>query len=193
MNLVLGIIILVVFWLVCSLPTNTHTFFYRTVINDKVTTDISTTCGYLGQIKNNSNNKKQASLKVNELKNSLDALLGELEAEIMNEANPGFGPKSKEIFRKFAKLLCVDKLEPLAIKGTSKQDRQKLCDAYRTKFYILADSRANNIMNNIMTPNAENLKETKAIEQNLHIVKSSIDNGTIDLNDADDIKDVCDK
>ena len=48
-------------------------------------------------------------------------------------------------------------------------------------------------MNNIMTPNAENLKETKAIEQNLHIVKSSIDNGTIDLNDADDIKDVCDK
>ena len=193
MNLVLGIIILVVFWLVCSLPTNTHTFFYRTVINDKVTTDISTTCGYLGQIKNNSNNKKQASLKVNELKNSLDALLGELEAEIMNEANPGFGLKSKEIFRKFAKLLCVDKLEPLAIKGTSKQDRQKLCDAYRTKFYILADSRANNIMNNIMTPNAENLKETKAIEQNLHIVKSSIDNGTIDLNDADDIKDVCDK
>lgn len=75
MNLVLGIIILVVFWLVCSLPTNTHTFFYRTVINDRVTTDISTTCGYLGQIKNNSNNKKQASLKVNELKNSLDALL----------------------------------------------------------------------------------------------------------------------
>lgn len=27
----------------------------------------------------------------------------------------------------------------------------------------------------------------------MHIVKSSIDNGTIDLNDADDIKDVCDK
>lgn len=196
MRLIGGIILILIFWLICSMPTNTHTFFYRTVISDKVTTDISTTRGYLGQIKNNTNNKTQATVKVNELKNSVDVLLGELEAEIKNEANPGFGPKSKEILRKLAALLGVDKIEPLTFKGTSKQDREKLCDAYRTKIYLLADSKATNIMAHILTPNADNLKEVKIIDKNLALVKKNIVDGNIDLNNPEDMtgdNGVCDK
>lgn len=173
-HLIGGIIIVLIFWLICSLPTNTHTFFYRTVINDKVNTDISTTRGYLSQIKNNTNNKTQATIKVNELKNNVDVLLGELEAEIKNEVNPGFGPKSKEILRKFAGLLGVDKVEPLSYKGTSKQDRERLCDAYRTKIYILAENRANNIMAHILTPNQDNIKDVKRDDENLALVKKYI-------------------
>lgn len=196
LRLIGGVVILLIFWLICSMPTNTHTFFYRTVIGDKVTSDISMTRGYLGQIKNNTNNKNQATVKINELKNSVDVLLGELEAEIKNEANPGFGPKSKEILRKLAALLGVDKIEPLTYKGTSKQDREKLCDAYRTKIYILADTKATNIMAHILTPNADNLKEVKNVDENLKLVKKYIDNGTINLNDPKDItggNGVCDK
>lgn len=192
-RLIGGTIITLVFWLICSLPTNTHTFFYRTVIDDMVTNDISTTRNYLGQIQNNTNNRNQATLKVNELKNSVDVLLGELEAEIKNEANPGDGPKSQEIRRKLAALLGVDKIEKLSYKGVSQQDRVRLCDAYRTKVYILANSRAQNIMTNILTPNADNLKEVKSDDENLKRVKKYIDDGTIDLNKAEDIKDVCDK
>lgn len=172
LRLVGGIVIVLIFWLICSMPTNTHTFFYRTVINDKVNTDISTTRGYLSQIKNNTNNKTQATVKVNELKNNVDVLLGELEAEIKNEVNPGFGPKSKEILRKFATLLEVDKVEPLSYKGTSKQDRDKLCDAYRTKIYILAENRATNIMAHILSPNSDNIKEVKRDDENLALVKN---------------------
>lgn len=193
LRLIGGIVIVLIFWLICSMPTNTHTFFYRTVINDKVNTDISTTRGYLGQIKNNTNNKTQATIKVNELKNNVDVLLGELEAEIKNEANPGVGPKSKEILRKFAKLLGVDKIEPLTYKGTSKQEREKLCDAYRTKIYILAENRATNIMAHILTPNSDNIKEVKRDDENLALVKKYIGEKTINLNDAEDIDDVCEK
>ena len=193
LHLVGGIVIVLIFWLICSMPTNTHTFFYRTVINDKVNTDISITRGYLNQIKNNTNNKTQATKKVDELKNNVDILLGELEAEIKNEENPGVGPKSKEILRKFAILFGVDKVEPLSYKGTSKQDREKLCDAYRTKIYILAENRAANIMVHILSPNSDNIKEVKRDEENLAIVKKSIEDETINLNDAEDIKDVCDK
>ena len=193
LRLVGGIVIVLIFWLICSMPTNTHTFFYRTVINDKVNTDISTTRGYLSQIKNNTNNKTQATVKVNELKNNVDVLLGELEAEIKNEVNPGFGPKSKEILRKFATLLEVDKVEPLSYKGTSKQDRDKLCDAYRTKIYILAENRATNIMAHILSPNSDNIKEVKRDDENLALVIKYIGDKTINLNDAEDIEDVCDK
>lgn len=193
LRLVGGIVIVLIFWLICSMPTNTHTFFYRTVINDKVNTDISTTRGYLSQIKNNTNNKTQATVKVNEFKNNVDVLLGELEAEIKNEVNPGFGPKSKEILRKFATLLEVDKVEPLSYKGTSKQDRDKLCDAYRTKIYILAENRATNIMAHILSPNSDNIKEVKRDDENLALVKKYIGDKTINLNDAEDVEDVCDK
>ena len=193
LRLVGGIVIVLIFWLICSMPTNTHTFFYRTVINDKVNTDISTTRGYLSQIKNNTNNKTQATVKVNELKNNVDVLLGELEAEIKNEVNPGFGPKSKEILRKFATLLEVDKVEPLSYKGTSKQDRDKLCDAYRTKIYILAENRATNIMAHILSPNSDNIKEVKRDDENLALVKKYIGDKTINLNEAEDVEDVCDK
>ena len=192
-RLIGGVIIVLIFWILCSMPTNTHTFFYRTLIDGMVNTDISTTSGYLGQIKNNTNNKNQAMVKVNELKNNVDVLLGELEAEIKNEANPGFGPKSKDILRRMAALLGVDKIEPLTFKGTSKQDRDKLCDAYRTKIYILADSKATNIMTQILSPNPDNLKEVKRDGENLALVKKYINEGTIDLNDAEDIKDLCDK
>lgn len=193
LHLLGGVIILLIFWLVCSMPTNTHTFFYRSVINDKVSTDISTTSGYLGQIKDNTNNKTQAQIKVNELKNNVDLLLGELEAEIKNEANPGFGPKSKDILRKFATLLGVDKIEPLSYKGTSVQDRNKLQDAYRTKIYILAENRATNIMAHILAPNKDNLKEVERDDANLSLLKKYISDKTIDLNESSDIENVCEK
>lgn len=34
LRLIGGIVIVLIFWLICSMPTNTHTFLYRTVIND---------------------------------------------------------------------------------------------------------------------------------------------------------------
>lgn len=45
-----GILLLILFWLVVSMPTNTHTFFYNEQICDVVQEDISTTKNYLIQI-----------------------------------------------------------------------------------------------------------------------------------------------
>lgn len=191
-----GIVLVIVFWLCCSMPTNTHTFFYRTVIRDKVSSDISTTRGYLGQIKNNTNNKIQADIKIQELRNKVDILLGELEAEIRNEANPGQGPKSKEILRKLAVALGVDKIEPLSFKSKSVQQLNQLCDAYRTKIYLLANSKVANIKNDILTPNPDNLSEAENTDKNLALLQKYISEGTIDLNNPEDMvgeNGVCDR
>ena len=195
-RLIGGVFILLIFWLICSMPTNTHTFFYRTVINDKVNTDINTTRGYLSQIKNNTNNQEQAKRKVSDLNNKVEILLGELKAEIFNEANPGFGPKSKEILEKFAELLSVDKIEPLTFRGTSAQDRKKLYDAYRTKILLLAQSKAENIVLSISTPNVDALNEVKTVDKNLVLLKKYINEGRVNLNNPKDMTGnggVCDK
>lgn len=46
----IGIVLLLIFWLICSMPTNTHTFFYNQKIGDVVTQDINVTKGYLSQL-----------------------------------------------------------------------------------------------------------------------------------------------
>lgn len=193
MKLIGGTFLLLVFWLCCSMPTNTHTFFYRTVISDVTNNDIQRTTDYLAQIKENTNNNEQAQIKVKQLQNELEILLGELEAEIKNAANPGFGPKAEEIFRKFAKLLGVDKIEPLNVRANTPKERQALCDAYREKMYTLADSKARNIVQSILTPSKENLMEAAHSMKNLQLMKKSIDNEDINLNDAQDIKTVNDQ
>lgn len=193
LHLLGGIIITLFFWLICSMPTNTHTFFYRSVINDKVTSDISTTEGYLEQIKDNIVTDTKIQIKCAKAKNDIEVKLGELKAEIMNDANSGFGPKAKEILRGFAELLGVARIEPLSYRGTSVQDQQRLYEAYRQKIYILLETRLLNIVKEMTPPNNNHQKQAEKDYNNLELVKTYIDDGTLDLNDADDIKTVCDK
>lgn len=188
-----GLLILLVFWIICSLPTNTHTFFYRSVINDKVTSDIATTEGYLAQIRDNATTETRIKIRLAELEKKIDVKLGELKAEIENDANPGFGPKAKAILRDFAEILGVAKIEPLTFKGTSIQDRQKLYDAYRQKMYILMDARKLNIVKEMTPANNNHQKQADKDFKNLELVKKCIEDGTLDLNNAEDIKSICDK
>ncbi|MBS1503090.1 MAG: hypothetical protein JST32_13565, partial [Bacteroidetes bacterium] len=141
LRLVGGILGTIFFWLVCIMPTNTHTFFFRNAITEKVSTDIATTENYLNQIKSNQVTEARINAQSTALRNTLEAKLGELKAEIFNDANPGYGPKAKSILKDFAEILRVSKIEPLSYKGTSIQDRERLYNAYRSKFYILLDSR----------------------------------------------------
>lgn len=193
MRLLGGILILLVFWLACSMPTNTHTFFYRSVINDKVTRDIATTEGYLIQIRDNATTETRIKIRLAELEKKVDVKLGELKAEIENDANPGFGPKAKSILRDFAEILGVAKIEPLTFKGTSIQDRRKLYDAYRQKMYILMDAKKLNIIKEMTPANNNHQKQADKDYKNLELVKKYIDDGTLELNDAEDIKSICDK
>ena len=171
-----GILILLIFWLACSMPTNTHTFFYRSVIHDKVTNDIATTEGYLIQIRDNVTTETRIKIRLAELEKKVDVKLGELKAEIENDANPGFGPKAKSILRDFAEILGVAKIEPLTFKGTSIQDRQKLYDAYRQKMYILMEARKLNIIKEMTPANNNHQKQADKDYKNLELVKKYIDN-----------------
>lgn len=51
----LGIVLIVVFWLLMSLPTNTHTFFYNHNIGNVAQEDMETTSKYLTQIRDRAN------------------------------------------------------------------------------------------------------------------------------------------
>ena len=178
-----------------SMPTNTHTFFYRSFVDSKVSSDITMTTGYLAQIKNDHAINTLIQHKQTELENQVQTKMGELEAEIMNDANPGFGPKSKEILAGFATLLGVPKIDPLTYKGNniSINDRQTLCNAYRQKIYTLMEARKENIKNALTPKNKEYRKVAETDYKNLELCRKYIQNGTLDLNKPKDVKTVCDQ
>lgn len=192
-SLVLGIVLVIVFWLFVSMPTNTHTFFYRNLINQRVTTEIGTTQGYLAQIKDGTVTQDRINARVVDFKNQVETKLGQLEAEIRNEANPGQGPRAKDILADFASLLDVPEIKPLSYKGTSQQEREVLCREYRKMIYALRDAKIRNIISE-MTPANNNFRKVAERDyKNLEVIKKSINGGNIDVNDADDVKMVCDK
>ncbi len=191
--LVGGVVIVLLFWLPCSMPTNTHTFFYRNAISQKVGSDIGTTKAYLAQIRDNTKPEKEIRERQEELANQVDAKLGELEAEIENDANPGFGPQAKKILSQFAEILGVAKIEPLTYRGTSVQDRQRLYEAYRNKIYILMESRKENIAAQLTPKSDLHRRQADKDYKNLDLTQKYISEGKIDLNDAEDINVVCDK
>ncbi len=192
-TLIGGIIIVLVFWLFCSMPTNTHTFFFRNLIQQEATQDISTTKSYLAQIKDNVVTEDKIRLKCAEVQNRVDVKLGELKAEIENDANPGYGPKAKSILNDFADILGVVKIEPLTYKGNSVQDRQKLYEAYKNKIYILLESKWQNIIKEMTDPNDEYRRVAEKKYKNLEVVEKSIKNKQISLTDAQDVKVVCER
>ena len=191
LNLIGGIIIVLVFWLLCSMPTNTHTFFFRNLISEKVTKDLATTQGYLAQIKDGTVTEAKIQARITEFKNKVEIKMGELEAEIKNDARPGFGEKARDILNEFATMLEVDKIVPLTYNGVSKQDREKLCNAYRAKIFTLRDVKIRNIISE-MTPSDDKYKKVAEKDwNNLEIVKKGIESEDIVLTDAEDVSMVC--
>ncbi len=150
LRLIGGFLITLVFWLICSMPTNTHTFFYRSVANSIAQDDVNTTIGYLEQLKNNTLVEKQITLEQDSIDNMVKLKLAELETEIKNEANPGFGQHATKILRQFADLLDVPKVDPISHRGVSTEtQRNELVDQYREKIYKLDSIKKESIRKSI--------------------------------------------
>jgi hypothetical protein len=190
-TLIGGVIIVLVFWLVCSMPTNTHTFFYRNLIDERVTHDIATTQGYLSQIKDNTVTEARIQAKCAEVENQINTKLQSLEAEIKNPLNPGNGPETEKILGEIAQILGVNKINKLSGRGNSISERNTLYQAYRDVILLQLDNKKMNIVKEMLPSNDNYRKVANKDWKNLELRKKYIDEGKLSLTDADDIKTVC--
>lgn len=186
-RLIGGVIIVLIFWLVCSMPTNTHTFFYRSVANSIAKEDIGTTKGYLGQLVNNTKIEDQIKAKQTDLDNKIKAKLTDLETEIMNENNPGFGPHAKDILSQFADLLDVPRVDPISYSGgASVEKRKSLVKQYREKIYALEDTKKEAIRASMKAANQEQYQsEARTANTNLKYIEDDLNNNPSALNNVD--------
>lgn len=157
-----GIILFLVFWIVCIMPTNTHTFFYRSTITDVVTQDLTTTKGYLQQLRDNIKTETAVKLKAEQLERDVNTQIRALEREIDNILDPGFGPRSRAILDGIASTLQVAKIPELSYKNASPNTRKILKEQYRAMIYDILNNRIAELKVNYITPQEKLFKPESA-------------------------------
>lgn len=186
LRLIGGTLITLVFWLICSMPTNTHTFFYRSVANGIAKDDIGTTKGYLNQLVNDTKTEEKIKEKQKELHSKVTSKFTDLETEIKNDANPGFGPHAKAILQQFADLLDVPTVDPISYRTASQNQRNDLIRQYRKKIYALDSIKQENIRALMTATNKDQYqKEAKTVIKNLQYVVDEMNNNPSALNSVE--------
>lgn len=192
-----GILLLLCFWLIFSMPTNTHTFFYRSLIQDKVTQDITTTREIVKKVGDGAMNDRQGQKLVDDFNTELEFLLKQLEGEINSEANPGVGPESKRILADIASLMGSKPITLSGKTGATKQARQRRYNEYRTMILALAEAKRKNILASVADSDAKKAnieKEATARAKNLTILEDAVNSEPELLYDRRYVRDiVCEK
>lgn len=124
-NIAGGIIMLLLFWVVFSIPTNTHTFFYKATIQDVLTEDLNYTKSHLRDLAND----QTAKNIINNEKEDFNILYGKLwnnvAHEIKDENNPGWGEKAIAAQEELDRLLGVTVQIP-KLRNNTKDGREEL-------------------------------------------------------------------
>lgn len=186
-----GILILLFFWIITSLPTNTHTFLYRNKIADVLTEEQQTTNGYLKQIQSGQAIDNRIIKDTTALAQKVKSQCTALEQEIQNELNPGFGPESRRIKGTIANLLGIEKIEDLSGNDSSVKGRQILSNQYRKIIYSHLANAEKNIESSYRAQyklKDQYIAQAKASEKNINTWITAWQKGEVSANEADEIK-----
>ncbi|MBQ9313082.1 MAG: hypothetical protein IJ213_08575 [Bacteroidales bacterium] len=95
-----GIVIMLIFWVIFSLPTNTHTFFYRSAVRDVVTKDLSRTKEDLKSLGSKEYVARMMFTAWDSKEKRINSYLTNLTQEAQNPAMEGIGPRFETILKK---------------------------------------------------------------------------------------------
>ncbi len=134
-KLVLGILGVVLFWLLFSMPTNTHTFFYKQMAKNTAVTELTTMQTQLMALTNQNTMIDYYETEWKDYKNNVTNALDNLENEIKSATEPGFGKKAEDFLRKIEKLLGLNYGDIRREKTTSTSDKEikRVCEYYHNE------------------------------------------------------------
>ncbi|MEO1262968.1 MAG: hypothetical protein AAFZ15_29435 [Bacteroidota bacterium] len=138
-KLISGGILLFAFWICFSLPTNTHTFFYRASITDVLIKDLTETKNKLQNLANEGQAGKIISEEKANFENRIDNIFSKFAAEINNPGLPGWADRAEaEIIELEGELGEVQRLKP---RCKSFSCRQELIEEMRKQVEELKESK----------------------------------------------------
>lgn len=135
-----GVFIMLIFWLICSMPTNTHTFFYKDTIKDVAITDLETTMGYLVSLEKD----EVAHAKIEHdwaiFQNEVWGIFEELRIEVKNPSRPGIAEQCENILLKLDGKLGV-KVGRISPKSNNLKGWNEVLEQYRTSITNILEKK----------------------------------------------------
>lgn len=131
-----GVLIMLFVWLICCMPTNTHTLLFYSNINEVAQEDINNTLLHLRQLENKDElTQDEINAACDELQSKIQLMTLNMFSEIINPNNPGFVPDAQKHLDAINKELGNANLRPLTFKSTNldKEQKSKLMDDLENK------------------------------------------------------------
>lgn len=128
-HLFFGLTGLIVFWLLFSLPTNTHTLLYRASIKEIVKTDVERTQSYLMALKDNNVGIKRIENQFESRQSAVAACIERLRAEADNPERPGIGDRFNNILIELETILRTP-LTRMSHKGNTRSGWNTVVEYY---------------------------------------------------------------
>lgn len=90
-SLFLGLVGLLLFWMICSMPTNTHTLLYNAEVRNTLSQDFATTIDYLESLEKNNTAIKNIDAEYDSKANQVEILFQKMLSEMDDHSNVGIG------------------------------------------------------------------------------------------------------
>ena len=132
--LVFGLLGLLVFWLLFSLPTNTHTLLYRSSIRNVITTDLERTDGYLKALKDNNARINAINEEYERIESAVNSTLKNMEVEKSDKRNEGIDKKYEKLVCDLEDILGMT-IQRIQYPGTNQKEWQRTHSEYRKRAY----------------------------------------------------------
>lgn len=192
LKLTLGIIMVFVFWLLFSMPTNTHTFLYRDNIHKMTSKDLTVSNEYLKQLADNQIAEQTYQAEVNQFKNEITILKDDFLTEITNPANPGYGRNSVEKRSRLIRRLGIPQAEGLLTPSNLANASKEQLDEVRRLLSIQIDTLINIAEKQIRQQYPENnaIDQAKSYLNENACIQEKIEEDEINLNDRDEVSKV---
>ncbi len=125
-----GVVLVIIFWIFFSLPTNTHTFFYKAKAKQVVTDEMSYTKSKLIDLESTRDAKRIINNDKMEFSSNVDNTFAAYAGEINNPGNIGSGKRADSILVVLDNLLG-NKLNRLTLKSKNITHRRQFIDAMK--------------------------------------------------------------
>ena len=157
-RLIGGVVLLGLFWILFSLPTNTHTFFYKSVVKEVLQTELVFVKDKLEELADGGRAKKMVETEKNELISKVEAAFQSLEREILDPNNSGYGPKAEKALLDLQAILGKSFQKPKYV--SSREGRLNCLESLKKQkddlLKIELDRKDRELENRLSTKNIQN-------------------------------------
>jgi len=142
-QLIGGIVLLLTFWIMFFVPTNTHTFFYRSVIKDVAVQDCKSTTDKLRMLLDDGVAKTVIDQDKVAFRNDINNIFTRFATEINSPGNEGWKDRAEQVIIELEGKL--GKIQRIPLRDNSFQGRKNLIEAMRIQVDKMTEDKIKEI------------------------------------------------